>query len=259
MSPVPARFAEERQQQIAVRLRAQGRVEVGALAVEHGVSEDTIRRDLRALAARGLVQKTHGGAVAVHVQALGALDRAEVLPGPKQAIAQAAAARVEPHQCLFIDAGTTNLALARLLRDREALRPLTVVTHAWDVAQQLIDDPGITLVMAGGRWSPTVRGFLGPQAEATLRAHRADLAFLGTCALHPRTGLTSTDPDDARIKRAMIDSAARRVLLGDASKLERVAPHAVAPLEELDALITDTAVPWLEGRLTVDLAPALAD
>src|SRR5260221_1594005 len=109
--PVP-RFAEERQRAIESQLKEAGRVEVAALAVVYNVSEDSIRRDLQALAAKGLVQKTHGGAIALQPGALSMGQRLEVRTDAKDAIAAAAAARVESNQSLFIDNGSTDPAVA---------------------------------------------------------------------------------------------------------------------------------------------------
>lgn len=248
----PPRFAAERQQRIADTLREKGRVEVAALAADYGVSEDTVRRDLRQLAARGLVQKTHGGAVALNATLLPTVQRAGVLTGAKRAIARAAALLVEPDQTLFIDGGTTTLALVDELRRAGAPRPLTLVTHSLDVALAVADEPRIRLVMAGGTWLASPRIFVGDAALATLRAHRADIAFLGACALHPRAGLTAHDPQEAALKRAMVDGAAQRVLLTDGTKLDAVAPCAVAGLEELDRVISDAAPAWLQGRVALD-------
>jgi DeoR/GlpR family transcriptional regulator of sugar metabolism len=248
------RFAQERQHEIAAALREHGRVEVTALAAHYAVSEDTIRRDLRLLAARGLVQKTHGGAVALHTTVLPAAERAGVLADTKRAIARAALAHVRPHQTLFIDGGTTTLALAHLLRGRDAPRPLTVVTTALDVANALADDEQVRLVLAGGAWMPAFRIFAGTQALATLQAYRGDVAFLGACALHRRVGLTASDAGDAALKRAMIDNAAQRFLLTDASKLDAVAPHAVCALKQLDRVICDSAPAWLKRAVTTEVA-----
>jgi DeoR family glycerol-3-phosphate regulon repressor len=250
---VAPRFAQERQQEIAQALRENGRVEVAALATHYAVSEDTIRRDLRLLATSGLVQKTHGGAVALHATVLPATERAGVRAQVKRAIAQAAAAYVQPHQTLFIDDGTTTLALAQLLRAAGTPRPLTVVTTSLDVALALLDDRLIRLVLAGGAWLPESRSFEGPQALATLREHRADIAFLGACAVHRRVGLTANEAGDMALKRAMIDGAAQRIMLTDATKFDAVAPHAVCALSELDRVICDAAPAWLRKQVTVEV------
>jgi len=247
----PPRFAAERQQRIAAELRERGRVEVAELASAYGVSEDTVRRDLRQLAARGLVQKTHGGAVALQATLLPTAQRASVLTGAKRAIARAAARLVEPNQTLFVDGGTTTLALVDRLKAADAPRPLTIVTHALDVALAVSDEPRIRLVLAGGVWHSAARIFVGDGALATLQAYRADIAFLGACALHPRAGLTAHDPQEASLKRAMVDGAARRILLSDATKLDVVAASAVCPLDEIDAVISYAAPQWLSGRVKV--------
>jgi DeoR/GlpR family transcriptional regulator of sugar metabolism len=239
------RFAEERQARIAAQLREHGRVEVGALALEFGCSDDTIRRDLRALAQRGLVQKTHGGAVSVQTLAMPVAARLEVRAASKQRIAEAAAKRVQAHESLFIDGGSTALALAQRLAGPDAPRPLTVVTPAFDVAALFVSAPEVELVLAGGAWVGVQREFIGDHTVATIRAHRADWAFLGTCALHPRAGLTSTSLGDAQVKRAMIESSATCVVLVDATKHGVVAPHAVAPLGAVDLVISDAAPQWL--------------
>ena len=241
------RFAQERQARIAATLTENGRVEVATLAAEYGLSEDTIRRDLRLLASRGLVQKTHGGAVALQVSALPVAQRMDVRATPKRAIARAALERVQAHQTLFIDGGSTTLALAHQLAAAEAPRPLTIITTAFDVAALFTDDPRIQLVLAGGTWSPESREFLGDQALATIRAHRADWAFLGACAIHQRAGLTSSLAGDAQVKRAMIESAAACAVLTDSSKHDMVAPYAVADLREIDLVISDAVPAWLGG------------
>jgi DeoR/GlpR family transcriptional regulator of sugar metabolism len=255
-APAPAteapRFAEERQQRIAQALREHGRVEVAALARDYAVSEDTVRRDLHALAARGLAQKTHGGAVALHAAALPTTQRAAVQTGAKRAIGRAAARHVRPQHTLFVDGGTTTLALIEQLRAPGAPRPLTVITHALDVALALVDEPQVRLVLAGGTWLADARIFVGESALATVRAHRADLAFLGACALHPRAGLTAHIAQEAPIKHAMVEGAARRIVLADATKLEVVEPNAVADWADLDAVISDAAPPWLAAQVKVE-------
>lgn len=243
------RFAEERQSAIARVLRESGRVEVSALAALYQVSEDSIRRDLRLLESRGLVQKTHGGAIALHVGALPMAQRSDVKVSVKRAIGRAAAARVQAHQTLFIDSGSTALALAQALASAGAPRPLTIVTAALDVALLFCGDAKVTLVLAGGEWLHETRAFFGPQAEATIRAHRADWAFLGACAVHPRLGLTSSQAGDALLKRAMLECALQRVLLADASKFELVQPQVVAGLDQVDVVVTDATPKWLRAAV----------
>lgn len=248
--PARPRFAEERQSAIARVLRESGRVEVSALAALYQVSEDSIRRDLRLLAARGLVQKTHGGAVALHLGAMPMAQRSDVKVSVKRSIGRAAAAKVQAHQTLFIDSGTTALALAQALNAADAPRPLTVITAALDVALLFCGDAKVNLVLAGGTWSHETRAFFGTLAEAAIRAHRADWAFLGACALHPRLGLSSSHAGDAQLKRAMLESALQRVVLADASKFELVQPQVVAGLDQVDLVISDAVPKWLRDAVT---------
>lgn len=243
-SGAPSHFAKERQQQIAEALKQQGRVVVATLAVEYGVSEDSIRRDLRILAARGLIQRAHGGAVALNPTMMSAANRDGVFVGTKQAIAAAALRHIRPDQTLFLDSGTTVLALARLIRAGAAPRPLTVVTASFDTAGALIDDPQIRLVLAGGALLRESRSFEGDTALATVASYRADLAFLSACALSPRAGLTAVQSGDAQLKRAMVEGSVRRIVITDQSKLDAVAPHAVCGLDEIDLVICDAAPSW---------------
>jgi DeoR/GlpR family transcriptional regulator of sugar metabolism len=234
------RFAEERRARILDWLRRHGRVEVLDLARMLGVSEHTIRRDLLALQAQGMLQKTHGGAVALDTARLGFEVRAAVLPQAKQAIGAAAAQLVQPGQTVILDAGSTTLAMARAL----TARPLTVVTNALDVAQCFDRDPAVQLVLTGGTWQPAQRALWGPAALALLAACRADWAVPGACALDARMGITATDEEDAAVKRAMVAAAARTMILADHSKQRSVAPFAVAPWSQVHTLVTDR--PWQE-------------
>lgn len=234
-------FAEERRQLILTALTRDGRVEVAALAERFAVSEDTVRRDLNTLAERGFLQKTHGGAVALATARMDWQSRRSVLTEAKARIGAAAAALVEPHQTLFVDAGLTTLEFARALR----ARPLQVVTNSLDVAMAFADDQDVQLVLSGGEWFGRERHLSGPAALATLRAHRADLAILGACAVHATLGVTATHPGDAEVKRAMFEGAARRVLLADRGKFDQVAPNFVAALDDFDLLITDSTPPDL--------------
>lgn len=233
-------FSQERQEQIRLELTRHGRVEVSELARRYGVSEHTVRRDLGVLAGRGLLQKTHGGAVALNTAHLDWNTRAETLPAAKERIGRAAAALVQPGQTVVVEAGSTTLALARHL----TVRPLTVLTNSLDVAALFAGDDAVSLVVSGGVWDGRGRALRGADARETLSAYRADWTMLGTCALHPRTGATVTGEEDAAVKRAMAAAGLRTVVLADHSKRDQVAAHLVLPPERLDLVVTDQ--PWPE-------------
>lgn len=235
-------FVDERRRAIVKRLRRDGRVEVSALALELEVSEDTVRRDLAALEGEGLLQKTHGGAVRVETGQLAYAQRVQLRRGAKDAVGRLAATLVEPRQTLFIDAGSTALALAEAL----VAEDLTVVTTSLDVAQVLAGRPGLRLVVAGGEWNPVDRYFSGPSTVATLERYRADVAFLGACAVHESLGVTANGDANAQAKLAMLRGCARAVLLADGSKFGQLAPHAVAPVDAFALVVTDAAPAWLD-------------
>lgn len=232
-------FTRERQQEVLLRLQRDGRVEVGPLALELGVSEDTVRRDLRALAGAGHLQKTHGGAIALDPARMSLSAREHLASGAKEAIGAAALQLVRPGQTILLDTGSTVLSLVRALVAARQVRPLTVVTNSLDAASALDADPDITLHVTGGEWDRRSRFLTGPAAVAGIRRYRADWAFLGTCALDPRAGATSVDATDAAVKVAMADSAAQVAVLADRSKLNTTAPHLVLAPEAIDVLVTD--------------------
>lgn len=232
-------FTRERRQEVLLRLQRHGRVEVGPLARELGVSEDTVRRDLRALAGDGHLQKTHGGAIALDPARMSWDAREQLAAGAKQAIGAAAAQLVRPGQTVLLDTGSTVLSLVHVLLAARQVRPLTVVTNSLDAALALDADPGITVHVTGGEWDRRSRFLTGPGAVAGVQRYRADWAFLGTCALDPRTGATSVDAGDAAVKVAMAGSAAQVVVLADRTKLNTTAPHLVLTPEAVDVLVTD--------------------
>jgi DeoR/GlpR family transcriptional regulator of sugar metabolism len=245
VSPPPTqsdspRFAEERRARILQALRERGRMEVLALAKMFGVSEHTIRRDLKQLDAEGHVQKTHGGAVMLDAARLDFVGRSEVLQNAKHAIGKAAADLIGPGKTLILDAGSTTLALARSL----IARPVTVITNSLDIAMRLERDAAVQLVLIGGTWVKQERALRGTASREQLLTYRADFAIIGACALDIAGGVTVTDEEDASVKRTMIARAAQTMVLADHSKQRGIAPFKVAEWNQVQRLVTDT--PWPE-------------
>lgn len=243
-------FAQERQARILTELRQHGRVEVVALAVLLDVSEDTVRRDLRALSAAGHLHKTHGGAVLLDTARMGWATRADVAAAAKQAIAEAAAAVVRPGDVLMLDGGSTVLAFATALE----ARPLTVVTNSLDIARVFDADPEVDLALTGGQWDRDSRIFTGSAAVGSLGRYRADWAVLGACALDPVVGATSVSAPDADVKTAMAGASRRTAVLADVTKHGRVEPHLVLPPDRIDLVVTDDAeasAQWSERHVEV--------
>jgi DeoR family fructose operon transcriptional repressor len=232
-------YAPERHQQILATARAEGRVDVAALALELDVTPETIRRDLTALERHGLVRRVHGGAIPVERLGFepGIADREGVLSGEKERIAKAALDELPDGGAVILDAGTTTVRLAELLPND---RDLIVVTHALPVATVLASRPNITLHLVGG----TVRGrtlaSVGSWALAALTEIRADVAFVGTNGISVENGLSTPDLAEAAVKRALIAAARRTVVVADHTKLGRTDFAHVADLEAVDTLITDS-------------------
>ena len=199
-------LAAERQQQILERLDRDGRVLAVSLAEAFATSEDTIRRDLRDLAGRGLCRRVYGGALPLSPASSSAQIRAGEATDRKAALGRALAALVAPDSLLFVDSGSTNLAAVKALP--EDLR-LTVATHDPAIAAALLTKPKVTLWLIGGRVDRQTGAALGGRTLADVEALRPELALLGVCALDPVAGIAAFDPEDAEIKRALLRNSAR--------------------------------------------------
>lgn len=235
----------ERHRQITTAIRDAGRMSVQELAELTGSSEMTIRRDLDALAAQGVLERDRGGARSL-------LLRGEELPfslrssegtTAKQAIAAAVAERIEDGETVLLDSGTTCVEVARLLRERD----VTVMPLSLQAIRVLSDPPGTAqLWLPGGQCRATEGALVGPLALASIGALRFDTAVLGCCGLSADDGLTAYDLDDAAVKKAALAASARSVLATDGSKLGRVARARVAPAADLDAIVTDATAPDMD-------------
>jgi len=225
----------ERQDRILDRLRQQGRVIAADLAVEHRVSEDSIRRDLRELAAKGLCKRVYGGALLL-TRNVSLEERRGEHVERKRALAAVAAKLVSAGQILFIDAGSTNSAIAAALPEG---RDLTVVTNAPDVALALVGRPGFEVIAIGGRIEPKIGGAMGSMALRQIQGIRADLCFPGVCAADAQTGLWTYDAEEVVLKRAMIEASGETVLVATREKLLAAATHHTVPASSITCLVTE--------------------
>ena len=227
----------ERRALVVDRLRADGRVSVTQLADGLGVTPSTIRRDLGRLAREGRLVRTYGGAA---LPAAGpSVAHGDPAREAKRRIARAAAALVQDETTIAIGSGSTALEFARQLVDRR----LTVITNALDVANVLLDRPGIELIILGGVVRPQMHSILGHLAEIATRELRADTLFMGIGAISVDQGLMNDSVPEILIDRALRRTARTAVVLADASKFRQVAPGFVFGLGEVDVLVTDDAVP----------------
>lgn len=242
-------LAAERQQQILERLGREGRVLAASLAEAFATSEDTIRRDLRDLAGRGLCRRVYGGALPVSPASNSVQIRAGEATDRKAALGRALAALVMPDSLLFVDSGSTNLAAAKAFPDN--LR-LTVATHDPAIAAALLAKPQITLWLIGGRIDRQIGAALGGRTLAEVEALRPELAFLGVCALDPAAGIAAFDPEDAEIKRALLRNSGRVAAAILNEKLETGAPFAIGRAESLDRVVLEVDAPEPIARAFAD-------
>ena len=229
-------LTSERKALILDVLRRDGRVIAKQLSRKLGLSEDTIRRDLRELAGDGRLQRVHGGALPASPAVANFAARRALGSSAKATIGRAAGRMIRAGQVVFLDGGTTAVQLARHLpADLQA----TVVTHSPSVAVELVEHGGIEVELIGGRLfkhSVVATGAIAAEAIARVRA---DIFFMGVTGVHPETGLTTGDAEEAAIKRLISRQAAETVVLASREKLGAASAHMIAPLGSISALVVE--------------------
>jgi DeoR/GlpR family transcriptional regulator of sugar metabolism len=241
----------ERRQAILARVERDGKVVGSELVTSLGVSEDTVRRDLRELAEQGLLRRVHGGALASAPANSSFTERLEVSHEEKAALAEAALPLLVGARVIVLDGGTTTLELARCL---PLLYDGIVVTNSPPVASALANHPKAEVILVGGRLLKDAQVAVGAGAVEAYHTVRADICVLGICSLHPDVGVTTLDDEEAYVKRAMVASAGEVIALATADKLRTASPWVVAQLADIDHLVTDGS-----GELTRPYASAGID
>ena len=233
-------LTEQRKKAILDALARDGQVLAKALSETFGVSEDTVRRDLRELAAEGRLQRVHGGALPASPAVATFAQRQDIESTEKQTIAKAAAAMISEGQVVIVDGGTTS---AHLVRHLPATLSATVVTHSPSVAVALVDHPSIEVIVIGGRLFKHSIVTVGAAAVEAMSHINADLYFMGVTGVHAKAGLTTGDLEEAYIKRALAARAAETVVLASASKLNAASPYAIGELTLAQTVIVGGAAP----------------
>jgi DeoR family transcriptional regulator of aga operon len=229
---------EERRQHVLALLQQNGRVLVSELSETLGISRITIRKDLDYLEERGLMRRTHGGALAPNGSALldpSLKEKEHHQSREKQRIAEAAIKLIDHGQCVLLDSGTTTTAIARGLR---GLNRLTVVTNAVNIAGELANT-NFDVILTGGMLRRNSFSLVGPQAEDTLREIHADVLFLGVDGFDPAVGITTPNVLEARVNRAMVQASSRVVVVCDSTKFQRRSLALIAPPTAIHTVITD--------------------
>ena len=234
-----ARRATKERHDALVALLERGVVEVERLAAEVGVSPSTVRRDLTRLQRDGLVTRTYGGAlVREQFQELSFSESERLHQAAKSGIARVAVDLVPDGGTVFLDAGTTCLALARLLGD---LGPRTVFTRGLEAAMLLAKAPDVDVVLLGGQVRPLSHGLVGPLTDLGLNRVSFDVAFLGADVLDPVRGLGEPTLDETSVKEGAAGRASQVVLLADSSKLRPAPVTAWVPIDPSWTVVTDTS------------------
>lgn len=228
-----------RQKYVLEIITEQGQASITELAEKLQVSADTIRRDLTDLEKQGLAQKNHGGAIALNLSTMNRVSRNTLLPEIKQRLGKQVAQCVPAGSTLFLDAGSTLLAVASFLQG-----PLTIITPSLDIAQQVSDREDIDLILLGGKWDQKQRLFAGSATLSLLSRYRADIAILGACAIHAELGLSASQEADAKVKRAMLAASQAHWVVADHLKLNQCEPYLVSGLSQIHQLFLDR--PWAE-------------
>lgn len=236
-------FAEERHRLILGQLDNDGKVSVSQLSQRFDITRETVRRDLAQLESENYLRRVHGGAVAISEASIreeSYVVRTTIHAEAKARIAQRALGLLPVSEAsVIIDAGTTTEILAERMLKANAGSGLVVITHALPIASVLLQSPDVALELIGGR----VRGITGATSGARTveeySQYRADIAFIGTNGLHAGFGLSTPDPLEAAVKRAVVTSARRVVLLADSSKFDQETLVCFASLNAIDTLVTD--------------------
>jgi DeoR/GlpR family transcriptional regulator of sugar metabolism len=225
----------QRRDIIAGRLASGRSVTAGALAEEFSVSPDAIRRDLRALAAEGRCRRVYGGALPVSPASSPIAVRVGEARERKAALAAAAVGLIRPGEFVFLDNGSTNLALAEVLPGLD----LTIATNSVAIAATLADRLDLQLHLVGGLVDAEVGGAVDATAVLAVQHMNGDRCFLGACSASVAEGVSAFDPADAAFKRVLLASSRRIVMMLTNDKLGTGAPHRVTPLDRIDSLVVE--------------------
>lgn len=225
---------------IAARLATGQAVVAVKLAEEFDVSEDAVRRDLRALAAEGLCRRVYGGALPVTPAFRPMAARIGEASERKEALAKAAIPLIESGELIFLDTGSTNLALVGWLPEDH---DLTVATNSIDIAAAILRRPDLKLLMVGGAIDSVVGGAIDAQATLTVMRLNIDRCFLGACSVSSHRGVSSLNEADAIFKRALLERSQHTAVLTTNDKFAAKAHYQVTSLKHVTHFIVEHDVP----------------
>jgi DeoR/GlpR family transcriptional regulator of sugar metabolism len=228
----------ERQRLIRERVLAEGEIEFASLATEFSVSEMTIRRDIDLLESEGTVRKVLGGAIAFGKAAEPSFKaRSNIQAVGKRHIAEAAVTRLRAHETVLLDSGSTALAIARAIHGRGL--ELTVITPSVLAAVELAEEPGTTVLLAGGHVRAGELSLIGTETIEFFSRYNCDTFVMGVAGIDAKHGFSDYHREESAVKRAAIRAADRLIVAADHTKLGRSHLVNIAPLSAADILVTD--------------------
>lgn len=238
-------FARERQDAIARTVEEHGRARVADLARQFRVSEVTIRKDLVILEGGHRLVRTHGGAIDVprNRPELAFEIRERLQQDEKGRIAKAAAGLVHDDESIVMDASTTALMVARELKARGGWTQLTVITNGLRLASELAGQPGIVVLMLGGRVRWEALSVVGQLGDGLFGRINVQKAFLGAAGFTLESGLADATDEEAQIKRSMVAAAREVIAVVDHTKWGRAAFATFCPTKSVSTFITDVNAP----------------
>jgi DeoR/GlpR family transcriptional regulator of sugar metabolism len=239
--PMDGMMAEERRTQILQMVRGEGRVRVNELAHRFGTSAVTVRNDLNELDQRGLVLRSHGGAVIPDtiLRESPVNERLKAHSEEKRRIGAMAATMINDGETIILDSGTTTLEIARQIKNKQGVQ---IITNGVNIAAELLDARGVQTFIVGG----TVRGdsasIIGRSTEIMLDEFSADKLFLSGAGCEPDFGVSGPNLEEAMVNRAMLRISREIILVADASKFAKRSMSRIAPFSEIDTIISDTGL-----------------
>lgn len=239
-------LTSQRKQLILEKLGAEGQVQSKALSILFDVSEDTIRRDLRELAAEGRLQRVHGGALPSSSAIAPFAERQSVKMDAKKRVARKGALLISSGQVVIVDGGTTTSELITFFPPD--LR-ITVVTHSPSIALGLVDHPSVEVILIGGRLYKHSIVAVGAAAIEGIANIHADLFFMGVTGIHPDAGLTTGDFEEACIKRAFSGRAAETVVLASPEKINTASSFVIGDVSSVNTIVVEdgTDKDWIRA------------
>lgn len=234
-------LATQRKEKILELLREDGSAKVAALAKLFRVTEVTIRQDLEKLEKDGLIVREHGGAYLKRardlVQNFSLLQQENL--DKKEVIAQKCLDFIEQGDTIILDSGSTTTEIAKKLKGRKGLR---VITNALNIALLLGAEPGIEVIVTGGEFKPPTLSLTGQKAADFFEGLHVQLLFLATAGISLKAGLTYPSISDLVVKKAMLDSAEKKFLVADSTKIGKASFASLGALALIDCIITDSGV-----------------